>query len=75
MLTGVCLAAHADVPVVGHLRGLVVGGLILLGDLGVLLRQKGHCLGQVSIAHLQREEPQYERPRGTGPGARLTLVM
>lgn len=55
LLTRVCLAAHADVSVVGHLGGLVVGGLILLRDLGVLLRQEGHSLSQVAIAHLRQE--------------------
>jgi len=51
-LTGVRLAAHADVAVVGHLGRLVVRGLVLLRHLGVLLRQEGHRLRQVSIAHL-----------------------
>lgn len=52
MLTCVCLAAHADISVTGHLGCLVVGCLILLRNLSVLLRQKGHSFSQVSIAHL-----------------------
>lgn len=55
VLTCVGLAAHADISVAGHLRSLVVGCLILLWNLGILLCQKGHSLGQVSIAHLQQQ--------------------
>lgn len=55
LLTCVCLTAHADVSVARHLGCLVVGRLILLGNLCVLLGQKGHSLGHVAIAHLQRQ--------------------
>lgn len=53
MPTCVRLAAHADVSVVAcDLRSLVVGRLVQVRDLGVFLRQKGHCLSQVTIADL-----------------------
>ena len=52
-LTCVSLAAHADVSVAGELGGLVAAALILMGHLGVLLRQERHSFGHVSIASLQ----------------------
>lgn len=55
LLTCVCLTAHADVSVTCHLGGLVVRSLILLGNLRILLSQKGHSLGHVPIAHLQQQ--------------------
>lgn len=54
-LTCVCLAAHADVSVTGELGPLVVAALVLIGHLDVLLSQKGHSFGHVSIADLQQQ--------------------
>lgn len=56
LLTCVCLTAHADVSVTRHLGCLVVRRLILLGNLCVLLSQKGNSLSHVAIAHLQYNE-------------------